>query len=120
MELNRCYFALYLLFFVGFPTLGYFVYGGLIGFFAIMALSIICLIALLLSLIPYIGIFLQVWVIISYILPFMENMGIYSTALTTCIIGLTLIAGLIMWVVSSEMGEGKVNNFIAYHKRGIN
>jgi len=118
MELNHCYLALYLLFFVGFPTLGYFVYGGL-GFFAIMALSIICLVASLLSLIPYIGVFLQIWVIINYILPFIENMGIYTTAVTTCVIGISLIIGLVFWVISSEIGEDKVNNFIACHKRGI-
>ncbi|MDD4074301.1 MAG: hypothetical protein PHU17_02135 [Candidatus Pacebacteria bacterium] len=116
MKMDLCDFVLILLILISFPVLGYLVYGGMFGFFAIAMLMIACLLALSFSLIPYIGIIFQVVIIFNFIFPMLEDMGIYNTALTSYIIGASLFVGLFTWVLSSEIGENKINAY--YRKRG--
>ena len=93
-----------------FAALGYFVYGGLDGTFAMILLYVLYVLAVFCSLIPFIGIFVQYFVSTRIILPAISSFtGIEATWLTTVAIIPTMIAGLIICLWSSLFFYGFID-----------
>jgi hypothetical protein len=83
-----------------FAALGYFVYGGLNGAFAMVILSVLYGFAILLSFVPFIGIGLQYWVSVEMVLPWVISLtGIQPTWLTTIMLTIEMVGGFILWLM---------------------
>ena len=94
-------------------SLGYFVYGGIDGVFAITILCVLYGLMVLLSLIPFIGIGLQYWASIQLVLPWViSNTGIYPTWLTTYILIYNMLLGFIFWIIVTVKVVGKIKEYI--------
>lgn len=83
-------------------VLGFFVYDGLNGALAMIVLSFLFGLAALLSIIPVVGVFIQYYVSITYILPFIINLtGITATWLTTTMLVVSIIMGIIITAMTT-------------------
>jgi len=83
-------------------ALGYFVYNGLKGVFAMLILSILFALATFLALIPFVGVLLQGLVMHFIIAPWVfEFTGITATWLTSLIFWIDIIFGCIITVAIS-------------------
>ena len=81
-----------------FSAIGYFVYGGLHGFFGILILGILIELVSLLGLIPILGIILYWFVSKTYIIPWVLNL----TGLTsTWVINMLFVFGLLVAIFLS-------------------
>jgi hypothetical protein len=102
---------------VVFAAIGYFLYGGMNGFFAIFLLSILFEFAILLSVIPFIGPAVQGWVSFMVILPAMESFaGIQSTWLTTLMIIVYIVCGLHLWYMTTAIAVFEISDKVRYLK----
>jgi hypothetical protein len=82
--------------------LGYFIYGGVDGALAMGLLGLLYALSILISLIPFAGIFIQYYVMIDVIFPYIcEITGITATWLTTVMFAVNLIFGILVWIIMS-------------------
>ena len=84
---------------VFFSVLGYFVYGGIEGLMAILALCLFCDLALCLSIIPFGGSIIQAVVMNLISHKLFTILNIYPTWLTTCIFWCYLICGIVITIL---------------------
>jgi fructose-specific phosphotransferase system IIC component len=83
-------------------ALGYFVYNGLAGTFAMIILSILYGLATILAFIPFIGVILQGLLMYFLITPWVfEFTGITATWLTVLVFWIDIIFGCIITLVMS-------------------
>ncbi len=82
-----------------FSVLGYFVYGGVTGLMAMLALCLIYDLALYLSIIPFGGSIIQALVMSFLSRKLFAMLSIYSSWLTTCVFWCYLICGIIITIV---------------------
>jgi len=97
ITIRASYFGLF--YTVLFSVLGYFVYGGVRGLMAVLALCLLCDLTLCLSVIPFGGSVIQAVImnLISHKLFIILN--IYPSWLTTCIFWCYLICGIIITIL---------------------
>jgi hypothetical protein len=82
--------------------LGYFIYSGVNGALAILLIYLVVGFCTLLSIIPFVGIFLQNGFVTNTVFPYLFKItGIYSTWLTDVIYVYYLVIGSIMCVIMS-------------------
>ena len=88
-----------LLYTVLFSVLGYFVYGGVRGLMAMLALCLFYDLVLCLSIIPFVGSIIQAVAmnLISYKL--FTILSIYPSWLTTCIFWCYLVCGIVITIL---------------------
>ena len=83
-----------------FAILGYFIYGGIQGFFGIILLGIIMTILLILSLIPYIGGIIYLFLNWFFIIPaIMDFTGLWWTWFITIILILFTVCSMIISIL---------------------
>ena len=83
-----------------FAILGYFLYGGIQGFFGIILLGIIMTILLILSLIPYIGGIIYLFLNWFFIIPaIMDFTGLWWTWFITIILILFTVCSMIISIL---------------------
>jgi len=105
------------IFLIIFPALGYFVYDGIDGAFAMAILWIAYGAIALTALIPFIGIGLQYWLSMEIALPVIISFtGIEPTWLTTSMLGVSIFEGGILYVVSTLAVSMKIKEWIDERK----
>lgn len=83
-----------------FAALGYYFYAGIDGFMGMIIFTGLIGFACLLSLIPFIGFFLQLWITFGMVIPYVfELTGIHHTIITWIPVTIYLVVGLILWLV---------------------
>ena len=97
VTIRTSYFGLF--YTVLFSVLGYFVYGGIEGLMAILALCLFCDLALCLSIIPFGGSIIQAVVMNLISHKLFTILNIYPTWLTTCIFWCYLICGIVITIL---------------------
>ncbi|MDD5696585.1 MAG: hypothetical protein PHO90_01250 [Candidatus Pacebacteria bacterium] len=81
-------------------AMGYYVYGGMGGITAMAILGVLYSISIAISFIPYVGVFIQGWVMIYQILPWVQDFThIGTTWLTDIMLFVNLGCGVILWCI---------------------
>ena len=97
VTIRTSYFGLF--YTVLFSVLGYFVYDGVRGLMAVLALCLFCDLALCLSIIPFGGSIIQAVVMNLISHKLFTILSIYPSWLTTCIFWCYLICGIIITIL---------------------
>lgn len=91
-----------LIFFLVIAALGYFVYGGIGGAIAMFILTFVYGLVSLLSLIPFVGVFVQGLAMFYLVNPWIFGFtGITSTWLTGLVFWINIIVGIFATIVTS-------------------
>ena len=97
VTIRTSYFGLF--YTVLFSVLGYFVYGGIEGLMAVLALCLFYDLALCLSIIPFGGSIIQAVVMNLISHKLFTILNIYPTWLTTCIFWCYLVCGIVITIL---------------------
>ena len=97
VTIRTSYFGLFCT--VLFSVLGYFVYGGIEGLMAMLALCFFYDLALCLSIIPFGGSIIQAVVMNLISHKLFTILNIYPTWLTTCIFWCYLVCGIVITIL---------------------
>lgn len=101
-----------------FSALGYFVYGGMNGVFAVFILCVLYCLAVFLSCVPLVGIVLQGVVSLLWIFPLIKSFtGIEQTWLTSLIIVLFMLYGLIRCFEATFSLFGAIRDWLMKRSR---
>jgi len=107
VTIRTSYFGLF--YTVLFSVLGYFVYGGIEGLMAVLALCLLYDLALCLSAIPFCGSIIQAVVMNLLSHKFFIILSIYPSWLTTCIFWCYLICGIIITILVTAIVIANLN-----------
>jgi len=107
VTIKTSYFGLF--YTVLFSVLGYFVYGGIEGLMAMLALCLLCDLVLCLSIIPFVGSIIQAVVMNLISHKLFTILNIYPTWLTTCIFWCYLICGIIITILVTAIVVANLN-----------
>jgi len=97
VTIKTSYFGLFYTFL--FSVLGYFVYGGVRGLMAMLALSLVYYLISCLSIIPFGGCIIQAIVMFLVSHKLFNILNIYPSWLTTCMFWCYLISGIIITIL---------------------
>ena len=97
VTIRTSYFGLF--YTVLFSVMGYFVYGGVRGLMAMLALCLFCDLALCLSAIPFGGSIIQAVIMNLISHKFFIILNIYPSWLTTCVFWCYLICGIVITIL---------------------
>jgi hypothetical protein len=85
-----------------FAALGYYFYAGIDGFMGMLIFTGLLALACLVSLIPFAGFFVQLWITFGMIVPYVFNLtGIHHTIITWIPLTIYIILGLILCMTTT-------------------
>lgn len=95
-KLNPNFDKLILKIYIVLCLIGYFIYGGVDGLLMIAMLGILLALSTTIALIPFAGVFIQWFIISTYIVPFILDLtGLASSWLTSLMVISVLIIGIV-------------------------